>query len=209
MRKDRIFIVDDHQLFRNGLKFILNERDDMEVVGEASNGKEFLDLLDFANPDIVLMDISMPVLDGIEATRRALEKQPGLKVLVLSMFSESEYYDSMIDMGVKGFVLKNADNEELYQAIRKVLNGGSHFSQELLLSIIRRKTPENKILLTGREKDVLDLICKGLSNQQIAERLIISQRTVERHRANLLAKTDSKNSVSLVVYAIRNRLITL
>jgi DNA-binding NarL/FixJ family response regulator len=209
MRKDRIFIVDDHQLFRNGLKFILNERDDMEVVGEASNGKEFLDLLDFANPDIVLMDISMPVLDGIEATRRALEKQPGLKVLVLSMFSESEYYDSMIDMGVKGFVLKNADNEELYQAIRKVLNGGSHFSQELLLSIIRRKTPENKILLTGREKDVLDLICKGLSNQQIAEKLIISQRTVERHRANLLAKTDSKNSVSLVVYAIRNRLITL
>jgi len=209
MRKSRLFIVDDHQLFRNGLKFILNERDDMEVAGEASNGKEFLDLLGFVNPDVVLMDIGMPVMNGIEATRLALEKHPNLKILVLSMFSESEYYNSMIDMGVKGFVLKNADNDELYQAIRKVLAGGTHFSQELLLSIIRRKTPENKVLLTRREKDVLDLICKGLSNQQIAEKLIISQRTVERHRSNLLAKTDSKNSVSLVVFAIRNRLISL
>lgn len=196
-------------MFRNGLKFILNERDDMEVAGEASNGKEFLELLDFVNPDIVLMDIGMPFMNGIEATRQALERHPALRILVLSMFSESEYYNSMIDMGVKGFVLKNTDNEELYQAILKVLAGGTHFSQELLLSIIRKKTPENKILLTRREKDVLDLICKGLSNQQIAEKLIISQRTVERHRSNLLAKTDSKNSVSLVVYAIRNRLITL
>jgi len=209
MRKSRLFVVDDHQLFRNGLKFILNERDDMEVTGEASNGKEFLDLLDFVNPDLVLMDIGMPIMNGIEATRLALDKHPNLKILVLSMFSESEYYNSMIDMGVKGFVLKNADNEELYQAIRKILAGGTHFSQELLLSIIRRKTPENKIQLTRREKDVLDLICRGLSNQQIAEKLIISQRTVERHRSNLLAKTDSKNSVSLVVFAIRNRLISI
>ena len=209
MRKSRLFVVDDHQLFRNGLKFILNERDDMEVTGEASNGKEFLDLLDFVNPDLVLMDIGMPIMNGIEATRLALEKHPNLKILVLSMFSESEYYNSMIDMGVKGFVLKNADNEELYQAIRKILAGGTHFSQELLLSIIRRKTPENKIQLTRREKDVLDLICRGLSNQQIAEKLIISQRTVERHRSNLLAKTDSKNSVSLVVFAIRNRLFSI
>jgi len=209
MRKSRLFIVDDHQLFRNGLKFILNERDDMEVAGEASNGKEFLDLLGFVNPDVVLMDIGMPVMNGIEATRLALEKHPNLKILVLSMFSESEYYNSMIDMGVKGFVLKNADNDELYQAIRKVLAGGTHFSQELLLSIIRKKTPENKILLTRREKDVLELICKGLSNQQIAEKLIISQRTVERHRSNLLAKTDSKNSISLVIFAIRNRLINI
>jgi DNA-binding NarL/FixJ family response regulator len=209
MRKVRLFLVDDHQLFRNGLKFILNERNDMEVAGEASNGKEFLELLDYVNPDVVLMDIGMPVMNGIDATRLALDRYPNLKILVLSMFSESEYYNSMIDMGVKGFVLKDADNEELYQAIQKVFAGGTHFSQELLISIIRKKTPENKILLTRREKDVLDLICKGLSNQQIAEKLIISQRTVERHRSNLLAKTDSKNSVSLVVYAIRNRLISI
>ena len=209
MRKVRLFLVDDHQLFRNGLKFILNERNDMEVAGEASNGKEFLELLDFVNPDVVLMDIGMPVMNGIDSTRLALDRYPNLKILVLSMFSESEYFNSMIDMGVKGFVLKDADNEELYQAIKKVFAGGTHFSQELLISIIRKKTPENKILLTRREKEVLDLICKGLSNQQIAEKLIISQRTVERHRSNLLAKTDSKNSVSLVVYAIRNRLISI
>ncbi|MBN2274540.1 MAG: response regulator transcription factor [Bacteroidales bacterium] len=209
MRKARLFLVDDHQLFRNGLKFIINERKDMEVAGEASNGKEFLELLDFVNPDVVLMDIGMPVMDGIEATRSALQRYPDLKILVLSMFGESEYYNAMIDMGVKGFVLKDSDNEELYQAILKVFAGGTHFSQELLLSIIRNKTPDNNVLLTRREKDVLNLICQGLSNQQISEKLIISQRTVERHRANLLAKTDSKNSISLVIYAIRNRLVKI
>lgn len=207
MQKARIFLVDDHQLFRNGLKFILNERKDMEVVGEASNGKEFLELVDYIKSDIVLMDIGMPVMNGIEATRQALEKYPELKILVLSMFSESEYYNSMIELGVKGFLLKDADNEELYQAIMKVLAGGAHFSQELLLSIIKNKTTDSKIILTRREKDILSLICQGHSNQQIAGKLWISQRTVERHRANLLAKTDSKNSVSLVVYAIKNRLV--
>jgi len=209
MRKVRLFLVDDHQLFRNGLKYILNERKDMQVTGEASNGREFLDLLDFVKPDVVLMDIGMPVMDGIEATRRALEKFPKLKILVLSMYDESEYYNSMIELGVKGFVLKDMDNEELYEAIRKVSTGGTHFSQELLLSIIKKKTPENKIILTRREKEILDLICKGYSNQQISDKLIISQRTVERHRANLLTKTDSRNSISLVVYAIKNRLISI
>ena len=209
MRKVRLFLVDDHQLFRNGLKYILNERKDMEVTGEASNGREFLDLLDFVKPDVVLMDIGMPVMDGIEATRRALEKFPQLKILVLSMYDESEYYNSMIELGVKGFVLKDMDNEELYEAIRKVSTGGTHFSQELLLSIIKKKTPESKIILTRREKEILDLICKGYSNLQISDKLIISQRTVERHRANLLTKTDSRNSISLVVYAIKNRLINI
>jgi len=209
MRKIRLFLVDDHQLFRNGLKYILNERKDMEVTGEASNGKEFLDLLDFIKPDVVLMDIGMPVMDGIEATRRALENFPQLKILVLSMYDESEYYNSMIELGVKGFVLKDMDNDELYDAIRKVNAGGTHFSQELLLSIIKKKTPENKILFTRREKEILDLICKGYSNQQISDKLIISQRTVERHRANLLTKTDSRNSISLVVYAIKNRLVSI
>jgi len=209
MQPIRLFLVDDHQLFRNGLKFILNEHNDMEVAGEASNGREFLELLDFVNPDVVLMDIAMPVMDGIEATKRALEKLPHLKILVLTMYDESEYYNSMIELGVKGFLLKDVDNSELYEAIQKIHAGGSHFSQELLLSLIKQKTPDNKILLTRREKDVLDLICKGLSNQQISEKLIISQRTVERHRANLLAKTESKNSISLVIYAIKNRLINI
>jgi DNA-binding NarL/FixJ family response regulator len=209
LKKARVFLVDDHQLFRNGLKFILNERDDMEVAGEASNGKEFLELVDFIHPDIVLMDIGMPVMNGIEATKQALEKIPDLKILVLSMFGESEYYNSMIDLGVKGFVLKDVDNAELYQAIIKVLNGGTHFSQDLLLAVIKNKTSDHPIILTRREKEVLDLICKGLSNQQISEKLWISQRTVERHRSNLLTKTDSKNSISLVVYAIRNRLVQI
>ncbi len=209
MSKARIFLVDDHRLFRNGLKFIINERNDMEVVGEASNGKEFLELIDFIKPDVVLMDIGMPVMNGIETTKSVLKKYPDLKIIVLSMYGETEYYNTMIELGIKGFLLKDMDTQELFQAILKVLAGGTYFSQELLLSIIKNKTPDVKPLLTRREKDILNLICKGLSNQQIAEQLCISHRTVERHRASLLAKTGSKNSISLVVYAIKNKIIPL
>ena len=209
MKKHKIIIVDDHQLFRNGLKFILNEMNDVQVVGEASNGKEFLDLLDFGLPDLVLMDINMPVMNGVNASKAALENYPDLNILVLSMYGESEYYNTMIDIGVKGFILKDVDNKELRDAIDKIISGGTYFSQELLLNLIKNKTYDESIVLTRREKEVLELICKGFSNQQISEKLFISQRTVERHRSSLLLKTDSKNSISLVVYSIKHKLISL
>ncbi len=209
MKKHNIIIVDDHQLFRNGLKFILNEMNDVQVVGEASNGKEFLDLLEFGLPDLVLMDINMPIMNGVNASKIALEKYPGLNILVLSMYGESEYYNTMIDIGVKGFILKDVDNKELRDAIDKITSGGTYFSQELLLNLIKNKTYDENIFLTRREKEVLELICKGFSNQQISEQLFISQRTVERHRSNLLLKTESKNSISLVVYSIKHKLISL
>jgi DNA-binding NarL/FixJ family response regulator len=155
------------------------------------------------------MDINMPIVDGVEATRRALEKYPELKVLVLSMFGEVDYYNTMIDLGVKGFILKDIDNEELIEAIRKVNNGGSYFSQELLLQLIKNKPGSDQVDLTRREKEVLELICLGLSNQEISDKLFISQRTVERHRSSLLFKTDSKNSVSLVIFAIKNNLVKI
>lgn len=209
MERHKIIIVDDHQLFRNGLKFILNEMKDVRVVGEASNGKEFLDLLEYGLPDLVLMDINMPVMNGVNATRIALQKYPELNILVLSMYGESEYYNTMIDLGVKGFILKDIDNKELEESIEKVISGGTYFSQELLLNLIKNKTVDENITLTRREKEVLELICKGFSNQQISEKLFISQRTVERHRSSLLLKTDSKNSISLVVYAIKHKLISI
>ena len=208
-QKIQVAIVDDHQLFRNGLKFIIGNESEMEVVIEASNGKEFLFYLDNLKPDVVLMDISMPEMDGVETTKRSLEKYPDLHILVLSMYSDVEYYNTMIDLGVKGFILKDIDNKELIDAIHKVFNGGNYFSQELLLRLIKNKPEGPGIELTKREKEVLELICKGYSNQQISEELYISQRTVERHRSSLLNKTDSKNSVSLVVFAIKNNLVKI
>ncbi len=209
MEKHKIIIVDDHQLFRNGLKFILNEIKNVQVVGEASNGQEFLDLLEFGIPDLVLMDINMPVMNGVTAAKIALKKYPDINILVLSMYGESEYYNTMIDIGVKGFILKDVDNKELEDSINKVINGGTYFSQELLLNLIKNKTFSENIVLTKREKEVLELICKGYSNQQISDTLFISQRTVERHRSSLLLKTDSKNSISLVLYAIKHKLISI
>lgn len=206
-KKTKIIIVDDHRLFRNGLKFILGEIEGIEVIGEASNGKEFLDLLQFIKPDLVLMDISMPEMNGVEACRLAIEKYPDLKVLVLSMFGEDAYYNTMIDIGVKGFILKDTDNSELKTAIQSILNGSSYFSQELLLKLIRNKNVSPGIKLSRREFEILALICKGLSTNQISEILHISHRTVERHRASLLDKTESSNSISLAIYAIKNNLI--
>ncbi|MBA7570168.1 Transcriptional regulatory protein DegU [subsurface metagenome] len=207
--KIQVAIADDHQLFRNGLKFIIENEDDMEVVIEASNGRQFLDFLKNLKPEVVLMDINMPEMDGVETTRKALEVFPDLYVLVLSMYGEIEYYNTMIDIGVKGFILKDIDNNELADAIRKVHSGGNYFSQELLLKLIKNKPEEGGIDLTRREKEVLELICKGYSNQQISEELFISQRTVERHRSSLLFKTDSKNSISLVIFAIKNNLVKI
>lgn len=207
--KIQVALVDDHQLFRSGINFIISDTDDIEIAFEASNGQEFLNFIDNYQPDLVLMDINMPVVDGVEATRQALEKYPDLKVLVLSMFGEVDYYNTMIDLGVKGFILKDIDNDELLNAIRKVHNGGNYFSQELLLQLIKNKPEEGGVELTRREKEVLELICLGFSNQEISEKLFISQRTVERHRSSLLFKTDSKNSVSLVVFAIKNSYVKI
>ncbi|MBN1180717.1 MAG: response regulator transcription factor [Bacteroidales bacterium] len=209
MGKSGIVLVDDHKLFRNGLRFLISEIDNVEVVAEASNGIEFMEIIKNYKPDLVLMDINMPEMDGIEASKRALQLYPDLTILVLSMFGEEDYYNTMIEIGVKGFLLKDADNTELQTAITRVLNGQTYFSQELLLNLIRKKDDKSDIQLSSREKEVLTLICKGLSNYEISEKLFISQRTVERHRANLLDKTNSSNSISLVIYAIKNKLVDI
>ncbi len=211
----KLVIVDDHGLFRNGLKLLLNTTQLVQVVGEASNGVEFLDLIKSGLPDIVLMDIDMPVMDGIEATRKAIALYPELKIITLSMFGEDEYYYQMIDAGVKGFLLKNSDISELKQAIQQVHAGKTYFSEELLLSMLRNiKTVSvaektGDVSLSDREIEVLQQICKGLSNQEIADVLHISKRTVDKHRANLLEKTNCRNTASLVMYALKNKLIEI
>jgi len=213
MDKIRIALADDHQLFRNGLKILLGGYNEFEVVAEASNGSELLRIFDNTIPDIVLMDISMPEMDGIEATARLAVQAPGTRVIALSMYGEEEYYYRMLDAGAKGFILKDSDITEVHDAIVAVHKGGNFFSQELLYHVIKRiKNREQEVKsssLSKREKEILLKICEGLSNHEIADALFISKRTVDKHRANLLAKTGSKNTASLILYAIKNRLIEI
>ncbi len=209
----RIIIADDHQLFRNGLKLLLDSFREFTVAGEAANGIELLELMSVTGADLILMDINMPEMDGIEATRRIMKDYPSVNVIALSMYGEEEYYYNMVDAGAKGFLLKDSDISEVREAIITVMKGGSYFSQELLYNVIQKfKTRETEIRqanLSKREKEILMKICEGLSNQEIADTLFISKRTVDKHRANLLNKTASKNTASLILFAIRNKLIDI
>ncbi|RUT78332.1 response regulator transcription factor [Ancylomarina longa] len=213
MKEYKVIIVDDHKMFRSGLRFLLNNVPDIKVIGEAANGSEFLQMAEKEPIDIALMDINMPEMNGIEATKIAMEKFPDLKVIVLSMHGEEVYYDQMLDAGVKGFLLKNSGADELIQALEAVMAGKSYFSQELLVNILDQKRQQklntNAVKLSNRELEVLKLICDGYSNAEIAEALFISQRTVDRHRSNLLSKTACKNSTSLVMYAVKNRIVEI
>lgn len=209
MEKPGIIIVDDHRLFRSGLKYILEATDKYQVLAEASNGFELLELLGHMKPQLLIMDINMPKMNGIEATRLAMMKYPDLRIIIISMYGETAYYNTLLELGIKGFLLKNADNEEFFLAVSKVLAGETYFAQELLLNIIRDGSNKNTVKLSQREKEILGLISQGLSNQEISSVLNISQRTVERHRTHLLEKTGAKNSILLIIYALKNNLISI
>lgn len=213
MEKIRIIIADDHQLFRNGLKILLGAFPEFDIVGEASNGEEFIRIIKNTKADVALMDINMPEMDGIEATRRGVRICPDINIIALSMYGEEEYYYKMVDAGAKGFLLKDSDISEVKEAIITVKKGGSYFSQELLYHVIQkikhRESESKSANLSKREKEILLKICEGLSNQEIAENLFISKRTVDKHRANLLGKTNSKNTASLILFAIKNKLIEI
>jgi len=205
----KTIIADDHTLFRQGLKLILEDMEHIEVVADVANGKELIEATSIFQPDLIIMDINMPVINGIEASRLLLQENSELKILVVSMYGDEQYYNSVIENGVKGFILKDADNSELRTAVNMILNGKTYFSQELLLKLIRNRQTNDQISLSGREKEILTLICQGLSSSEIATRLFISERTVENHRANLLDKTGCRNSLSLVIFALRNNLVNL
>ena len=215
MNQKKIFIVDDHEIFRNGLKLLLNSMENIKVVGEASNGQMFLDTFRQSNADIIFMDISMPVMDGIQATKKALELNPQLKIIALTTFGEIEYFNEMIYSGVAGFMLKNSEPADFKVAIEKVSRGANYFSEEMITKITQQvvqekeRKIENESLpsLTKREYEVLELICKGYSNEKIGECLNISSRTVERHKTNLISKTETHNTLNLVIYAFRHNII--
>ncbi|MEI7492725.1 MAG: response regulator transcription factor [Bacteroidota bacterium] len=214
----KIILVDDHLLFREGIKLLIETEGMGVVIAEAPNGKVFLDMLEPLDPDLVLMDIEMPVMGGIEATAKALALKPALKVLLVTMLDMSNDYTKLINTGAMGCVLKSAGKKELENAIKTVINGESYFSNELLRKIIldfgKQKsaatlTSSGGIECSERELEVLRYLCEGYSVTEIADKISRSVKTVEAHRAKLLQKTETRNTVNLILFAIKNKLVEI
>jgi DNA-binding NarL/FixJ family response regulator len=216
MSKIRVLIVDDHTLLRDGISALLELVPDIEVVGEAGNGKEALDKVKELLPDVVLMDIEMPIMDGLEAARKIHARHPASKVLMISQHDDAGHVLDAIEAGVQGFVDKTSASAELAAAIHSVCRGDSYLSptaaRQLVGEFQRIEHPrgdDSYNQLTNREKDVLKLIAEGKTTRQIADILVISQKTVEGHRTNLMAKLGVHDRVELVKYAVRKGIITV
>ncbi|WP_460756936.1 response regulator [Marinomonas epiphytica] len=204
-----VLLVDDHTLVLDGLQARLELEENIDIVGTASNGQEALDKAAQLKPDLVLMDVSMPVLNGLEATKRFKAEQPSIKILMLSMHNDKEYILSLIQSGANGYVLKDVSSEELVQAINTVHQGGTYFSAGASASLFSPESNNSAQCdeLTKRETAVLKEIASGLLNKEIAQVLDISVRTVETHRQNIKNKLDIHTSAGLVKYAIEHQLI--
>lgn len=210
----RLLIVDDHQMLIDGIKALLQEEPTFEIVAQAQNGIQALEILKSNAIDIVLTDISMPEMDGIELTQKIKQDYPDVKILALSMFSEKQMIREMVDAGVSGYILKNTGREELVGALSKIASGGIFFGDEVTNEMMRMMTDQEKselkkeiVNLTFREREILKLIAKEYSNSKIAEELFISERTVETHRKNIFRKTNTKSIVGLIKYAIEHKLV--
>lgn len=208
----RIILVDDHSLFRSGMRGLLDRYDGIRVVGEASTGEEFLAMLPATEADVVFMDFAMPGMNGAETTEKALALEPGLKVITLSMFGDENYYSRMVQAGAKGFLMKDSPMDEVLRAIETV--AAEHLFLLRRCAVARQPDADRSVRYEGsderlstREIEILVCVCRGLSNQEIADELFISKRTVDKHRANILEKTGCKNTASLVVYAVRHGLV--
>ncbi|MEW5846757.1 MAG: response regulator transcription factor [Bacteroidota bacterium] len=209
MNPKRIVVADDHRILRDGIKALLSTMDDVVLVGEVANGSELIDLVNRTMVDLILLDIRMPVMDGIEAARLIREKGMQTPILVLSMFDDFEYYDALLEIGVNGFLLKESGYEELRLAIKSVFENRTYFSSDLMVKLLRSKKKETTIKLSDRERELITLICRGYSTSEIAQRLNRSISAVEKARADLLVKTKTPNSTALAVYAIKHNLINL
>ncbi|MFO7997337.1 MAG: response regulator transcription factor [Dehalococcoidia bacterium] len=216
MQKIRVLIVDDHTLVRDGIRALLALIADINVVGEAANGKEALEKMKELVPDVVLMDLAMPIMSGLEATRRIRKKFPGTKVLALTQYEDREYIVPTIEAGARGFISKTAAFSELASAIQAVYRGGSFLSPMAAAAVVeeyQQKAGEGEKdsyqHLTDREREMLKLVAEGYTAKEIADMLVISLRTVETHKTNLMKKLNIHNKADLIRFAIRKGIITV
>lgn len=213
MNKVKVLVTDDHQIIVDGLKSLLNSSEDIKVIGEANNGREAIKIIENVEVDIVLMDIDMPVMNGIETLREISRRRLDVKVIILSMHHETGMIKSLIDLGAMGYLLKSSSQEELFTAIRKVAGGQQFFSTQVTLSLLNKpqnlhnSESEAAGLLTERETEILKLIAEGFSNKEIGTKLFISHRTVDTHRTNLMKKLQVENIAGLISYAIKNGIV--
>ncbi len=212
----RILLADDHRIVRQGLRRILEENSRMEVVGEASDGREAVQMALDKEPDVIIMDVAMPHLGGMEAIRQISKRLPAAKVLVLSMYSDESYVVQMLEAGAKGYLLKDSADTDLVEAVLAVSNGKSFFSpliSKILLDEYVRQLQEKGVsdryeLLTEREREILQLIAEGKTSREIAELLHLSTSTVDTHRGHIMEKLDLHNPYEVVLYAVRKGLIS-
>ena len=211
----RIIIADDHEIFRDGFKLMLTKQNDITLVGEAENGKELLELTRQLQPDVVITDIKMPVMDGIEATLKIAEQFPGVGIIGLSMFDEDDLIIDMLEAGAKGFLIKNANKDQIIEAIKTVYNDEPYYckttSRKLTQMIAKSRfnpyKKTQKAEFTEREKEIIIMISQEMTNKEIGDKIFLSVRTIEGHRLKILEKMNVKNSVGLVVYAIKHGLL--
>jgi DNA-binding NarL/FixJ family response regulator len=217
MQKIRVLVVDDHTIVRDGISALLSLAGDIEVVGEANNGNEALKMVSALNPDVVLMDIAMPIMGGLEATRRISKEYPKTKVLVITQHDDKEYVFPVLESGASGLISKAGASSELAAGIRSVYKGDSFLSPSVAKLLVEnfqntsgersQKDPYNT--LTGREREILKLLAEGYSTQEIAEMLVITPKTVEGHKTNLMSKLGIHNRIDLVKYALRKGIISI
>jgi DNA-binding NarL/FixJ family response regulator len=212
-----IIITDDHKIVRDGLKALLQDHSMLQVVGEAASGGELVALLPNLHADMVLLDISMPEMDGFEAAAYVRQHYPDTKIVVLSMLSHEKYVTKMMDMGAAGYILKNVGKDELYCALQLIAHGCRYISPDVTLELLHKiqamplpqaANPDPQRDLSKREMEVLALIAEGHTNAEIAEKLFTSKRTIETHRQNLLDKTKARNTAMLIRYALQRGLIS-
>lgn len=215
MKNIRVILADDHTVFRQGLKSLLTLEEDIKVVSEAANGKEAVDYANQLHPDVIIMDINMPILNGLEATKQIKKEQPKIKIVILTSQGDDKSVFSLIEAGADGYLLKDVAAENLVNAIRDVNDGKSilhpEVTQKLLTRFVSSGEPEKQKpgdLLTEREIEVLKALSKGYSNQQIAEELYISQRTVQNHLHNIYNKLGINGRTEAVIYAIQEGIIS-
>ncbi len=217
MAKIRVLVTDDHAIVRDGICALLALTGDIEAIGEATNGREALEMVARLSPDIVIMDIVMPLMDGLEATRRIHKEFPETKVIVLTQYEDREYVLPVIEAGASGFISKAAASSELTSAIRSVYRGDSFLSPSiarLLVEDYRQmasigKNKDASEQLTPREREILKLLAEGYSTREVAQMLVISPKTVERHKSNLMGKLNIRNRLDLFKYALRKGIITV